>query len=405
MAKIFGASTLGLIFLSPSVLALNASTYNILANPFYDPSEACTVNVPVSLSGDSNVQEAFNFFVSKGLSVNQSAGMVGNFMRESHLDPTIVQGTTSVPMHDSQDPNSAGNLGWGIAQWTPGSKALGIVRDANIKTPVYELGTQLEMIWAQLNGKAGGFSETQAGTDLKKTNTVEEATREFLDEFERGPAETEQTNYQIGLNFAKQILQKYGDSAGTSVTTTSSSGCSTTNPGQNTTYVNGFTVYSQYDPTWANKPYGDTTIAAAGCGPSAMAMIISTLTKQSITPDITASYAASHGLYISGAGSSWQIGPALAEHWALKSKAVSANTKDITAALQSGSLVIVAGRGPEPFTTVGHFIVIRAATSDGQWMVGDSAHPDANTKPWSPNLILASIVANGSSGSVYAISK
>src|SRR5579862_5107232 len=171
--KIFGASLVSLIFLSPSALALDASTYNILANPFYDPSETCTVNVPVTLSGDSNVQEAFNYFVSQGLSANQSAGVVGNFMRESHLDPTIVQGTASVPEHDSQDPNSAGDLGWGIAQWTPGNKALGIVRDANIKTPVYELATQLDMIWAQLNGNAGGYSETQSGIDLKKTTTVQ----------------------------------------------------------------------------------------------------------------------------------------------------------------------------------------------------------------------------------------
>src|SRR5581483_9508154 len=100
-----------------------------------------------------------------------------------------------------------------------------------------------------------------------------------------------------------QILNQMGGSPadGTVSTPPDASGsCSSSGAGQSTKYIDGFTIYSQYDPDWANKPYGDTTIAAAGCGPSAMAMIITALTGQSVTPDVTAAYADSQNLYVNG---------------------------------------------------------------------------------------------------------
>jgi hypothetical protein len=135
-----------------------------------------------------------------------------------------------------------------------------------------------------------------------------------------------------------------------------------------------------------------------------MAMIITTLTGQNVTPDVAARYADQQGLYTSK-GSKWTIGPVLAEHWGLKSRLVGDNKAAISSALQSGSLVIVSGRGALPFTPVGHFIVIRGVAADGKWLIGDSGHSDTSTKEWSPDVILSGIQTNGSGGSVYAISK
>jgi hypothetical protein len=72
-------------------------------------------------------------------------------------------------------------------------------------------------------------------------------------------------------------------------------------------------VYQQFDPRWGKKVYGnnpdDTTIAAAGCGPTSLAIVMQHLMNtgahlsacQSIDPEQTAKYAANHGR-VSGHG-------------------------------------------------------------------------------------------------------
>ena len=46
---------------------------------------------PINLVGNDNVEKAFRYFVSRGLSTAQSAGIVGNLIAESGVDPNIVQ--------------------------------------------------------------------------------------------------------------------------------------------------------------------------------------------------------------------------------------------------------------------------------------------------------------------------
>jgi hypothetical protein len=130
-------------------------------------------------------------------------------------------------------------------------------------------------------------------------------------------------------------------------------------------------------------------------------MIITALTGQSVTPDVTATYADKQGLYVPGAGSSWSIAPVLAKHWGLKSAAIGASVAKISAALQSGGLVVGSGQGPLPFTTGGHYIVIRGVAADGKWKIGDSAHTSTNTQEWDPQKLVSYM----NDGSIYAISK
>src|ERR1017187_2975403 len=56
---------------------------------------------------DANEQPAFDFFVGKGLTTFQAAGIVGNLVQESNVSPTSVQ---------------AGGPGRGIAQWSTGGR-------------------------------------------------------------------------------------------------------------------------------------------------------------------------------------------------------------------------------------------------------------------------------------------
>ena len=56
----------------------------------------------------SNEHTAFNFFVSKGLTKTQSAGIIGNLMQESSVIPSAVE--------------YGGGPGRGIAQWSVGGR-------------------------------------------------------------------------------------------------------------------------------------------------------------------------------------------------------------------------------------------------------------------------------------------
>lgn len=169
--------------------------------------------------------------------------------------------------------------------------------------------------------------------------------------------------------------------------------------GQDTKYIDGFAIYNQTDPAWANKPFGSSTIGPSGCGPSAMAMIVTALTGKKVTPPDVATYAES--MYVPGAGSSHQIGPFVAAHWGLTATPVGANVAKITEALLAGSLVVAPGHGADPFTKGGHYIVIRGVTASGKWKVGDSGHSDTSDKEWDAQTLASQM----HSGGVYAISK
>ena len=326
--------------------------------------------------------------MAKGLTPVQSAGLIGNFMQESGVNPRLNN-----PSGESDFPNSS-HVAYGIAQWLGGRQDALVQKAKSAGTIAGDLGLQLDYVWYELSN-----TESAAGNDLKKQTTVHDAAISVFSQYERPGDSTGETR----AGYAQQAYDLFASKStgGTIGVPTSTSGCASTGPGQNTKYINGFTVYSQYDSAWKDLAYSSSTIGDSGCGPSAMAMIITALTGQQITPVQTANYAASQGLYIPGAGSSWSIAPVLAAHWGLDATPIGANIDKITATLQTGGLVIVSGQGPIPFTTGGHYIVIRGVTADGKWLIGDSAHNDTSDKAWEPSQLISFT----NDGSVYAITK
>jgi hypothetical protein len=331
-------------------------------------------------SGNDNIEIAFKFFVQNGFTADQTAGIIGNLLQESSLNPKADNGSHR-----------------GIAQWDYSGRFAALQRFAGSKDPD-TLDVQLQYIMYELNH---GYQNTLAA--MKQKTTYEDAAREWDSTYEvSGGASIDQR-----IEKAHQVLEKYGQFADSvSTGTVAASDCSdVTSDGQNTKYTDdGFVVYSQYDPAWKDKPYSSSTIGVSGCGPSAMAMIITNLKGTRVTPVQTADYAASKGIYIPGSGSSWNIGPTLAQHWGLHANALGVDVDSINQSLQAGGLVLAVGRGAVPFTSGGHFIVIRGVTSDGKWKVGDSAHDEANSKTWDPDQLVASI-RNNNGGSVYGITK
>lgn len=160
----------------------------------------CTEAETINLVGGSNLEKIYNYFVSKGLLAEQAAGIVGNISVESGGDPENIQD----PGGRTKDPSSI-TAGWGLIQWTPGSKILGLLRDANISTPVHELSTQLELVWWHMNntsptGVQNMYREFQAITD------VETATIEFEDKVEGAGT----PNIEVRIERAKEALRQYG---------------------------------------------------------------------------------------------------------------------------------------------------------------------------------------------------
>ena len=167
-----------------------------------------------NLSGANNQQKAFNFFVQNGYSKEQAAGIVGNMISESSVEPGRLQGTSpgTVSM-----PNAVVNssLGWGIVQWTPAGKMINPSRDAGVPDEkIASLGYQLEFLVKQLNGDPP-LAEAAAGRAIKGATSVEDAAYQFGHMFERfaGSENPNHERYAERKANARHVFDQFAGSA------------------------------------------------------------------------------------------------------------------------------------------------------------------------------------------------
>lgn len=126
----------------------------------------------------------------------------------------------------------------------------------------------------------------------------------------------------------------------------------------------------QWDERWGYAAYGDGLLAATGCGPTCLSMVISGLTGDaSVTPLTIASYSETNGYYVAGAGSSWDLMGAAAAAYGIYCNEMPLSESQIYQALESGSPIICSMR-PGDFTQGGHFIVL-SGIKDGKIKVND----------------------------------
>lgn len=147
--------------------------------------------------------------------------------------------------------------------------------------------------------------------------------------------------------------------------------------------------YNQTDARWGNEMYGKThTIAVAGCGPTALAMVISSMTDTMINPKEMADWSYENGYCAEGNGSYHALIPDGASHFGLSvTGATAADGQKIIDALAEGKLV-VALMGPGHFTVSGHFIVLRGVTSEGNILVADPVSVRKTEMEWDIRIIL-----------------
>lgn len=169
----------------------------------------------ITLQGKDNIQKAFNYFIGKGLTPAQSAGIVGNLRQESGVNPAS-HNTAAKPSGVSPGSIIPGETwhGGGIAQWEGGrwTGANGLLNFIAGKgnfsgkpqgdgTKWKVLGYQLNYMWWELT-----HTESAALDALKKTTTVEDATVTFELKYERA-GDPRMANR---IKYAKEVLDAFG---------------------------------------------------------------------------------------------------------------------------------------------------------------------------------------------------
>ena len=147
--------------------------------------------------------------------------------------------------------------------------------------------------------------------------------------------------------------------------------------------------YNQGEDPWATMSYGASTIKASGCGPTSLAIVISTLTGQTVTPEMTCAFSIANGEYIYGLGTCHSFPMNAAHHWGLNCERVGKDRMgDVVNALKDGKMVVeiceaytITGSGS------GHFIVLTGVTKDGYITIADCASRERTGKVYSVETI------------------
>ncbi len=167
-----------------------------------NPAACClgAVSGGGDLSGADNIEKVFNFFVSKGFSKEQAAGILGNLKQESGVNPA------------SDNPAAKGG-GGGIAQWegprwSGPNGLLAFAKKAG--KPWQDLGVQLNFIMFELENV-----EKRAMTMIKAAKTVKDAVIAWELGYERAGIPVLGNRLKYGEEIFKQYAGKIsGTSSG-----------------------------------------------------------------------------------------------------------------------------------------------------------------------------------------------
>ena len=160
--------------------------------------------------------------------------------------------------------------------------------------------------------------------------------------------------------------------------------------------------FNQLDERYASKPYGTDHIGGYGCGPTAMSIVVSSLTDDIVDPIEMAKWAYDNGYWCSGSGSYHSLIPGAAESWGLPVEGCSASEgQRIVDALSEGKLV-VAIMLEGHFTSSGHFIVLRGV-KDGKILVADPASYSRSEQEWDLSIILNEASTRAGAGGPFWI--
>lgn len=236
---------------STPVTPLNG-TPGATGDPNVGQSCACNTSDNTLLSGNSNEEKAFNYFVGKGLTAIQSAAIVGNMMQESHVNPKAT------------NPSSGAH---GIAQWLGGRLTKLKEFASQHGKPVDDLALQLDYLWWEVSQGP----EQASLKALRQETNLSSAVTTWEVKFER--AGTGEANIAARIAFAQKLLgsSHSGGNPDGSVTDSCTAGdVQCNNPsaapsGLSPTRTAIVCIAKQELALWKSKPgYPDTSFAQTG---------------------------------------------------------------------------------------------------------------------------------------------
>lgn len=166
--------------------------------------------------------------------------------------------------------------------------------------------------------------------------------------------------------------------------------------------------FNQTDEARAEQMYGTDPLSTHGCGPTAMAMAVSSLTGETVDPADMAAFCVQHGYWCRDHGSYLSMVQGVAEAYGLECQSLD------PAALDEGELytrlsggdVFVALMSRGHFTRGGHFILLRGSTLSGEILVADPASRDRSLISWDLSLILSELSPSRHDGApLWVLSK
>ncbi len=158
-----------------------------------DPSAVAAASAGMPASGE----EVFKYLANKFMTERgsdpqkaawQAAGIVGNLIQESGLNPGAVQ------------PNGVGH---GLAQWSVGDRWQDLLNFAGGRDPM-GLETQLDFIFHEFD-----TTEQAAGSDIDTASSAEDAAYKFCQSYERCGSDTAMMN--VRTSAAAAAMNMYGD--------------------------------------------------------------------------------------------------------------------------------------------------------------------------------------------------
>jgi hypothetical protein len=172
--------------------------------------------------------------------------------------------------------------------------------------------------------------------------------------------------------------------------------------------------FNQNEKPWNNMLYGFLLpISVSGCGPTTMAMVISTLTGKDVIPVEAGDWSYNNGYLKQGyedgeayASTYHSFIPAIAKKYGLLCNGIGkgADTEEKLIEALSESKLVVAIMGQGDFTSEGHFIILTGINIDGKVHIVDSASRERTYELWSMSDIVTQAKGEaGAGGPFWAI--
>ena len=164
--------------------------------------------------------------------------------------------------------------------------------------------------------------------------------------------------------------------------------------------IDNFVYYYQGDPEWANRRFANGTFGPNGCGPSAVAMILTNMSGERITPNDVIDWCGdtyshqANGHFTGGTNAFTMLEEGI-KHFGLsdtiriegrqadpnRTDIPYASISDLIEILKKGNALVLVGLSRGIFTNGGHYIVFAGTYDDGTVIVRDPGGNGLNGRP------------------------